>query len=158
MEGFLKPLALLQQKQPRQWNTGMQAKWNVSKLFWGRGDLSSHHSRDCWGTKGQWWTQTLLQAQHSNRQRTGSQTCWQHIRSVQRWQYDNSKATPKAPSIMVSPLLAAPKTHSTWRDNESYNVLERDTYHNLVTNKVMQNAKQIRNGSLSMDTNHLKPL
>jgi hypothetical protein len=47
MEGFLKTLALLQQKQPRQKNTRMQPKQSVCKPFQGRGDLSPHHSRDC---------------------------------------------------------------------------------------------------------------
>jgi hypothetical protein len=32
---------------------------------------------------------------------------------MQGWQNDNSKATPKACSVKVSPLPAAPRSHST---------------------------------------------
>ncbi len=39
---------------------------------------------------------------------------------------------------MVPPLPAAPRTHPTWRNNESYNVLEGHALHNLVNNKGMQ--------------------
>jgi hypothetical protein len=45
---------------------------------------------------------------------------------------------PMACSPMVSPLPTASWTHSSQRDDECCNVLERYAYHNLFTNKVLQ--------------------
>ncbi len=42
---------------------------------------------------------------------------------------------------MVPPLPAAPRTHPAWRNNESYNVLERHALYNPVNSKVMQSCQ-----------------
>jgi hypothetical protein len=50
----------------------------------------------------------------------------------------DTQATPGACSPMLSPLPTAPWTHTTQRDNEHSNVLERYAYHHPVINKVLQ--------------------
>jgi hypothetical protein len=57
---------------------------------------------------------------------------------------------------MVSPLPAAPRTHLTGRNNESYNVLEGHAYLNPVSNKVMQSMpsqSELPSGSESSSLN-----
>ncbi len=51
---------------------------------------------------------SILQAQCSNWQRTGSQTHWQHIRGVQGWQNDNSIATPRCAVLWYHHYLQHP--------------------------------------------------
>ncbi len=49
-----------------------------------------------------------------------------------------SPSTPGACNQMISPLPTAPWTHTSQREDEWCDVLERYAYHHPVTNKVMQ--------------------
>jgi hypothetical protein len=60
------------------------------------------------------------------------------IKLIENTLAGNPQATPGVCSQMVSPLPTAPWTHTSQRDDECCNVLERYAYHHLVTNKVLQ--------------------
>ncbi len=80
----------------------------------------------------------LFKRNEVNWSRIGDQAHWEHNLCLKRWLASYPQATPGACSQMVSPLPTAPWTHTSQRDDECCNVLERYAYHHPVNNKVLQ--------------------
>ncbi len=113
-------------------------EWSVCKLQQRGQNIPSNNRGNCRSSTSWRVPEVPLWAQCSNWSRIGDQAHREHYVCLQRWLAGYPQATPGACSQMVPPLSTAPLTHTSRRDNECCNELERYVYHHPVINKVLQ--------------------